>query len=102
MKSDTPYIYLFVRRDLSIPQQIIQTAHAVDSIRGHGVDEISHMVLIGAKDQAELHSFADHLSNSDIHHEMFFEPDVDAYTAIATRPLRGKERDSLKHFQLMR
>lgn len=102
MKSDTPYIYLFVRKDLSIPQQIIQAAHAVDCIRGHTESEVSHMVLIGASDEAELFSFAEHLSDSDIHHEMFFEPDVDAYTAIATRPIRGKERDSLKHFQLMR
>lgn len=101
MKSSIPYVYLFVRDDLSIPQQIVQTAHAVDCMRSDAIpDDVNHMVLIGAGDQEELIVIAQHLSDCDIKHEMFFEPDISAYTAIATQPLRGQMRNALKRYKL--
>ena len=101
MKSSIPYVYLFVRDDLSIPQQIVQTAHAVDCMRSDTTsDDVNHMVLIGARGQDELIAIARYLSDCDIKHEMFFEPDISAYTAIATQPLRGHMRSALKRYKL--
>jgi len=100
--SETPYIYLFVREDLSHPQQIVQTAHAVDSLNIPRGDDTNHMVLIGVKDQDGLSEVALHLYNNGIAHEMFYEPDILAHTAIATVPLKGFERQSLRHFSLKR
>jgi len=42
--AETPYTYLFIRTDLSIPQQIVQTAHAACEA-GYRYGEHSHMVL---------------------------------------------------------
>lgn len=100
---ETPYMYLFVREDLSPPQQIIQTAHATDDVNkmyphSHG----NHMVLCEVHDEEELVGISEHLSSLNIVHQMFYEPDVSAYTAIATQPLRGKERRPLRKFKLKR
>jgi hypothetical protein len=98
------YIYLFVREDLSKSQQIIQTAHAVDKLK-HGYeeeDQVSNMVLIGAKNEQELIGIARYLDTHEIDFEFFNEPDMaDQYTSIATIPLAGKNRKPLSKFQLM-
>lgn len=54
--SNTPYMYLFIREDLSIPQQIVQTAHAVDELgkRVPGSAQTNHMVLFGVPDESHL------------------------------------------------
>lgn len=101
MKNSTPYMYLFIREDLSTAQQIVQTAHAVEQLQGYGESDITnHMVLIGAKDQDDLTSIADYLTGANINHAMFYEPDIESYTAIATWPLIGLQRKPMKHFQL--
>jgi len=98
---ETPYMYLFVRNDLSHPQQIVQTAHAVDELnKKYPHNPGNYMVLCGAKDEEELHSISELLCFNDIHHEMFYEVDVNGYTAIATVPLRGAKRKPLARFQL--
>lgn len=96
----TPYVYMFVRGDLSHPQQIVQTAHAVEEItRRHQSDGTNHMVLCDAKDEDSLFDISVWLAKHEIEHHTFYEPDIDGYTAIATRPLRGDERRPLKKFQ---
>lgn len=105
-KIQTPYIYLFVRTDLSIPQQIVQTAHAVDELnRRHEHknthNTTNHMVLCGAHSSDELFGISEHLQSHGIAHEMFYEPDIDGHTAIATEPLVGSNRLPLKRFRLL-
>lgn len=96
-----PYVYLFVRDDLSHPQQIVQTAHAAETMaHKHGIKGINHMVLCGAKDQDNLFDISMWLAQHNIDHHVFYEPDIDGYTAIATLPLRGDERKPMKRFQL--
>jgi hypothetical protein len=97
------YIYMFVRGDLSHPQQIVQTAHAVDEIgKRHKTEETSFMVLCDAKNEESLYNIAGYLKEKNIDHEMFYEPDIGECTAIATQPLRGEARSSMKRFQLKR
>lgn len=98
------HIYLFVRSDLSIPQQIIQTSHAVDQL----VRELSlplkktvdSMVLFGVDSEIELLRISNYLTESQVRHHTFFEPDVDEFTAIATEPLSGSRRNLMKNFNL--
>ena len=99
---NTPYIYLFIREDLSIPQQIVQTAHAVDEL-GKRIDNSSktnHMVLFSVRDEYALSNIAEYLKEHKVLYEMFYEPDIEAFTAIATRPLIGNERSIMSKFKL--
>lgn len=99
----TPYMYLFIRQDLSPPQQIVQTAHAVDELNKwyKSGKDTNHMVLFPAKHEDDLRSISERLERLGIEHEMFYEPDISAYTAIATRPLIGDERVPLRKYRLM-
>ena len=98
-----PYMYLFTRADLSIPQQIVQTAHAVDEIgMRHKSDGTNFMVLCDAASEEHLFTIAECLDKHEIDYEMFFEPDIGQHTAIATQPLRGSQRTPLRKFQLKR
>lgn len=58
-----PYTYIFIREDLSVPQQIVQASHAAleAGFRFSKPDETSHIVLIGAKNQEHLEQISDHL-----------------------------------------
>lgn len=97
------YKYLFIREDLSPPQQIIQTAHAVDELNKmigpslHGTD---NMVLFTAKSENHLFEISERLGLADIKHKTFFEPDIDQFTAIATEPIFGERRDFFRNFKL--
>jgi len=96
-----PYMYLFIRSDLSIPQQIVQTAHAVDEIgMRYKSKGTNYMVLCDAANADHLNTIAECLDKNEIDYEMFFEPDIGEYTAIATRPLIGAERRPLRKFRL--
>jgi hypothetical protein len=96
------YMYLFIRRDLSHQQQIIQTAHATHSMASKHKDEsIPNAVLIGIHSEDALLDIRDYLDQNNINCEMFYEPDINAHTAIATYPLRGKERKPMQKFGLM-
>lgn len=96
------YIYLFVRKDLSAQQQIIQTAHAIHQV-GQNVksSDVPNAVLFGASDEDELMRIQSHLASNDVAFEMFFEPDVQAYTAIATHPIEGEKRKLMRKFKMM-
>ena len=99
----TPYMYLFVRDDLSHAQQIVQAAHAAEMIGSkYQSAKANHIVLCSAKDSEHLWSIAEFLDEHDIDLEMFYEPDIESHTAIATKPLRGDERLPLRKFQLKR
>ncbi len=100
---ETPYVYMFVREDLSHAQQIVQTAHAVDDLNKHYPHQTgNYMVLCGASCEQELISISEQLTNEGIEHTMFYEPDVSSFTAIATQPLRGKQRQPLRRYKLKR
>lgn len=98
------YMYLFIREDLSIPQQIIQTAHATDELskRIEPTESTNFMVLFAAKCEEELIKIAEWLKSHSIDFELFFEPDIQAYTSIATEPLVGSKRELFKGFKLKR
>lgn len=97
------YMYLFTRRDLSHQQQIIQTSHAVHlmGMLSEKSDEIPNAVLIGIESQDHLLDIRQFLEDNQIKSEIFYEPDISEFTAIATHPIRGNDRKKLKTFKLM-
>lgn len=100
---NTPYTYIFVRKDLSPAQQIVQASHAAleAGFRFNQPDTPTHIVLIGINDQAGIMSTADFLTDKGIDYELFFEPDHDiGYTSIATKPLVSEQRKPLRRFSL--
>lgn len=100
--SDTPYMYLFIRNDLSVPQQIVQTAHAVDELNKQHVGGrmVNHMVLFGVDGHDDLQDISCWLTEKGVHHHMFFEPAVMQHTSIATCALKGPERTIMRKFKL--
>lgn len=98
------HIYLFIRSDLSVPQQIIQTSHAVDQlVRELNLPmkkTVDSMVLFEVHSETELLRVSSYLADKQVHHHTFFEPDVFEYTAIATEPLSGSRRLIMKDFNL--
>lgn len=98
------YIYLFIRDDLTHPQQIIQAAHATELVAKTlpPNSPVCHMVLIGCKDLMQLESTAADLDFEGIAYKMFYEPDIGQHTAIATLPISGDARKLFKHYRLKR
>lgn len=78
-------------------------AHASHLIGLNQADKalIPNAVLIEAKELHGLLDIANYLMYNDIPFEIFFEPDIDEYTAIATYPIKGSIRKKLSHFQTM-
>ena len=102
-----PYVYAFIRKDLPMAVQIVQTAHACqESGARFGCPDHCHMVLIGVKNERELEKAAMHLEINDIDYHMFYESDpVDqplGNTAICTAPICGDKRSCLRRWQLYR
>lgn len=97
------YSYIFIRKDLSPAQQIVQASHAAMEMgyKHTPTPSPTHIVLIGMETQEALVHTADYLTSHNIPHEMFHEPDYDTgFTAIATRPITGSQRKLFKRYSL--
>lgn len=97
----TPYTYLFIRKDLSGPQRIVQTAHAAHEA-GERFGAHSHIALMGIADQRELIKAANYPDRCGIQYQMFYESTTSEYTAIATEPLSGDRRKHLRRYSLLK
>jgi len=106
MNNQKPYVYVIIRRDISIEQQAVQISHAsLEAGRAlYAADEpIASVILLQVPDKAGLLAAAARLKRYDIAFELFFEPDFGmGESALATRPVRGKERHLFKAWELYR
>ena len=74
-----PKLYVLVRADLSLGQQMAQAAHAgIELQRNHNTPET--IVILNVRDMAKLQKYFD-LAPSPAH--MFWEPDYSEFTAFA-------------------
>ena len=97
-----PYSYLLIRKDLTGPQQIVQSSHAAHKA-GHRFGDHSHLICFGINTENDLLKASDYLNAKGIAHEMFYEPDGGAgYTAICTQPLIGVNRTPMRRFSLLK
>lgn len=96
-------IYIFLRKDLSNPQKVVQSSHlSLESCHKFGVPETGHPSIIvlrtERKDLDKINSF---LSEKNIRSVSFFENDISDFTGIATEPLTKEQAQCLKKFQLL-
>ena len=79
-----------MRRDLALPQQVVQACHACieatrillppDSVH-------PHLIVLGARSETDLMCIAARLERNQIRFRKFCEPDLgDQWTALATQP----------------
>ena len=85
-------------------QQIVQASHAAleAGFKFNKPEKTSNIVLFGVKNQQALIEASEYLTLHGIDYEMFYEPDITGFTAIATEPLFGDERTPLKRFKLLK
>jgi len=93
---------VFVRQDIPIQHQIIQSCHAVltlsEDIRIAGTPNI---VLIGVSGEEPLQKVKAKLAEYGFYYSAWTEPDYDlGFTAIAVEPLDSLERAPLRHYRL--
>jgi len=96
-----PYVYVFVRQDMSKEYQIVQACHACLEVEK--VPAETHLILIGVKNQLELLEVAEKLTAKAIGFEMFFEPDYETgHSALTTEPIYGARRLVFKKYKLLK
>ncbi len=90
--------YILVRRDLSPGSQIAQSVHAKD-LFSHAFPEIEKnwfnnsntIVILGVENEDELFRMAGKIEKGRLKSCMFFESDINEYTAIAVEPSDSAE-----------
>jgi len=93
------YTYCFIRKDIPIVAQIVQTAHAC--LQMEAPPDVNSIVLFEVKNEEHLVKVNDYLESRNIKTYMFFEPDYDmGYTAIATEPMDEEDRVAFKRFKM--
>jgi len=100
------YFYIFVRQDVPLEQQIIQTNHATQQMMEKfpvAKDFIPYTVLIGLPNAVWMDSVIRHLKNLNIDHVAFLDTDFDfGVAATVTVPLEDDQRQALRHYPLYR
>lgn len=98
---------MLVRRDLTLPQQAVQAAHAAIEAARAGLiprdNAHPHLVLCHVASVPALMNAAGRLALAGVRFQLFHEPDWDGVpTALATEPLRGEARAPLRRFPLLK
>jgi hypothetical protein len=101
---DKTYVYVFVRKDLPLTDQMVQASHAALEAGiafGAKSKEPSSLIMLAVKDKESLIEAEEHCLHAGIDTEMFFEPDWNyGFTAFATEPITQDKRHLLKGFPL--
>lgn len=96
------HAYVILRKDLTIPQSIVQACHAVWEIAIENYNPPSLVVLM-VKDEDELREVMNLLNKHNIFWRKFREPDLgNTITAICTEPLVGNIRNVFSTYPLWR
>lgn len=101
-----PYIYVLVREDISLEQQMVQACHAA-SEAGFAFPAppvTSSLIVCTVPDRAALLAARERLARYGIRNEMFFEPSWEmGHSALATEPIsQRKQRFAMNIYPLFR
>lgn len=109
------YVYIFVRQDMSIEQQIVQTGHVTHQMgfymsdyKGSDKQEVAdpantNFVLVGVRNEEALEAVEDILAAFDFEHTSFIETYPKPHkTAVATYPIKEPYKGVLKAFNLLK
>lgn len=97
--SDPVYVLIFVRKDLSPVQRVVQASHAA-LCSGDNFNLLdphqTHILVFGVENEDELIAVKKQLTLHKIMNTIFYEPDkvdvrVPGYTALATAGYRKSE-----------
>lgn len=99
-------VYVFVRKDLSPEQIVVQTAHAsIEVARKNILDcmDHPHLVVIGIKNERKLEKVLAELECAGIICRGFSEPDIgNQLTAFATQPIVDDQKKIFERFCLLK
>ncbi len=99
---------MFVRQDIPLAQQIVQSNHATFEVArrlqsDQDLDVTPSCIVIGVPDKAALFRVIEKLRSNDIEHQVFYEPDFNmGLSAAATVPLGQGQRRVLSNYRLWR
>jgi hypothetical protein len=100
------YVYVLVRSDISLEQQLVQASHAALEVgfRFPAPGQTSHLVALSVRGEKELLDAAQRLSEYGIEHHVFFEPDnCMGHSALASQPIFCNAlRRRFKRYPLLR
>lgn len=100
-----PYSYVIVRNDLPSNVQAIQGTHAaIEMTKRYQPKGHPSVIYVVVKNEKKLQQVIQELTELGIQFSIFREPDEpfnNNITAICTEPLIGKQRKTLKRFQLL-
>lgn len=97
------WLFLFIRQDISLPQQITQAGHAIYGLVNSYRPEFDtpNFVTIGVPDLNALKRVQAKLNVNQVPHYAWVEPDFDlGFTAIATIPLDEEQKKVLSNYRL--
>lgn len=100
-----PYVYVLIRKDIPLEQQLVQVGHAAWEA-GLAFEnpsrETASLIVLEVANREELLEAGKRLNRYGIEHKMFFEPDFEmGHSALATRPVaEKKERFLFKKYPL--
>lgn len=100
----TPYRYVFVRKDLSGPQITVQACHAVlEAEKTHPYEgEHPHLIVFGIDNEIKLTNIYNKIKDQ-VKCFAFYEPDIgNQLTAFATEIVAGEQRNLFKKYQLLK
>lgn len=101
--SYTPaYVYIFIRTDISIADQLVQVGHAcLEAGKAFNYPEHTRMCLLEIKDEEKLLNVIERLTNKGVQLKAFWEPDDRmGWTALATEPVYGAARKVFSKYNL--
>ena len=105
-EQNKPYVYVLVRTDISLEQQLVQASHAAleAGFRFTQPSQVASVIVLSVSSREELEAAAQRLTIKGIDHHLFFEPDFGmGHSALATRPLtHKKERHLMRKYPLYR
>ncbi|MBC8740394.1 hypothetical protein F6X40_27435 [Paraburkholderia sp. UCT31] len=104
MIENKPYVYVLVRKDIPLQQQLVQSNHAAweAGLVFPSPETTASLIVLEVPNRNELEAAAARLSRYGIDHVMFNEPDWEmGHSAIATCPLASKkERHLMRKYPL--
>jgi len=100
------YMYIAIRRDLPVGQQVVQSVHAaIEACWPIHYDDLEHpsVIILGVKSETSLNNFENYVKEQNFHYEVFREPDRDnEKTSVAVYPVAEDQKILFKKFQLLK
>ena len=99
------YMYVAIRRDLSVPQQVVQSCHAaIEACERYHSSVMEHpsVIVLGIKTEKKLENFMEWARINNFRFKEFREPDRDnELTSVAVFPVTEEQQSLFRKWQLL-